>query len=232
MYVTMSFLAMISSCLASTIHVTGPEERQVEFGDGTTSFATLSGGQGYINSTVTVNAPDLVTMSGTSVNEMMTLIRDQQATIAAQQAEIGALKTFVGFPESIWSGGFPFRVSCIVTVSNTASGNSQNVLLGQGFKPYMNLYMGGETPRMLLQFNAGYFEDYFGYFTPLLTDVPQYYEFVMLDRNNYKSYVNGEQKNNTATASPEINYGTSSKERYLNYDTSSWLNAPNPVPDR
>ena len=80
----------------ATIHVTGPEERQVEFGDGTTSFATLSGGQGYINSTVTVNAPDFVTMSGTSVSEMMTLIRDQQATIAAQQADIGALKTFVG----------------------------------------------------------------------------------------------------------------------------------------
>lgn len=27
----------------ATIHVTGPDERQVEFGDGTMSFATLSG---------------------------------------------------------------------------------------------------------------------------------------------------------------------------------------------
>ena len=45
----------------ATIHVTGPEERQVEFGDGTTSFATLSGGEGYINSTVMVNAPDFTT---------------------------------------------------------------------------------------------------------------------------------------------------------------------------
>ena len=80
----------------ATIHITGPDERQVEFGDGTTSFATLSGGEGYINSTVTVNAPDFVTMTGASVNEMMALIRDQQATIVSQQVEIGALKQFVG----------------------------------------------------------------------------------------------------------------------------------------
>jgi hypothetical protein len=80
----------------ATIHVTGPDERQVEFGDGTTSFATLSGGQGFINSTVTVNAPDFVTMTGASVNEMLTLIRDQQVTIASQQVDIEALKQFVG----------------------------------------------------------------------------------------------------------------------------------------
>ena len=48
----------------ATIHVTGPEERQVEFGDGTTSFAVLSGGEGFINSTVTLNAPDFATMEG------------------------------------------------------------------------------------------------------------------------------------------------------------------------
>ena len=80
----------------ATVHVTGPDERQVEFGDGTTSFATLSGGEGYINSTVTVTAPDFVTMTGTSVNEMMTLIREQQATLVSQQVDIGALKQFVG----------------------------------------------------------------------------------------------------------------------------------------
>ena len=51
----------------ATIHVTGPEERQVEFGDGTTSFAVLSGGEGFINSTVTLHAPDFATMEGTSV---------------------------------------------------------------------------------------------------------------------------------------------------------------------
>lgn len=54
----------------ATIHVTGPEERQVEFGDGTTSFATLSGGEGYINSTVSVYAPDFVTASGVSVDAL------------------------------------------------------------------------------------------------------------------------------------------------------------------
>jgi len=79
----------------ATIHVTGPDERQVEFGDGTTAFATLSGGPGFLNSTVNVYASDFVTMTGTSVNEMMTLIQDQQATIASQQVEIEALKQFV-----------------------------------------------------------------------------------------------------------------------------------------
>jgi len=43
-----------------------------------------------------VNAPDFVTMTGTSVNEMVALIQAQQATIVSQQAEIGALKEFVG----------------------------------------------------------------------------------------------------------------------------------------
>ena len=75
----------------ATVHVTGPDERQVEFGDGTTSFATLSGGEGFINSTVTVNAPDFVTMTGTSVNEMMTLIRDQQAKIKALEKFVGMM---------------------------------------------------------------------------------------------------------------------------------------------
>jgi len=41
----------------ATIHVTGPDERQVEFGDGTTSFATLSGGEGFLNSTVNGECP-------------------------------------------------------------------------------------------------------------------------------------------------------------------------------
>jgi len=80
----------------ATIHVTGPEERQVEFGDGTSSFATLSGGEGYINSTVNVYAPDFVTMTGTSVEEMIALIRAQQVIITAQADELRALKHFVG----------------------------------------------------------------------------------------------------------------------------------------
>jgi len=79
-----------------TLHVTGPEERKFAFGNGVNEFATLSGGEGYINSTVNVYAPDLVTMTGTSVNEMVSLIQDQQAMIASQQAEIDALKQFVG----------------------------------------------------------------------------------------------------------------------------------------
>lgn len=53
----------------AVLHISGPNERQVVFGDGTTSFATLSGGEGSINSTATVRAPDLVTMTGASVNE-------------------------------------------------------------------------------------------------------------------------------------------------------------------
>ena len=86
----------------ATIHVTGPDERQVEFGDGTNAFATLSGGPGYLNSTVTVYAPGFVTMTGTSVNEMMALVRDQQAAIVSQQADIEALKQFVGMmPPSV-----------------------------------------------------------------------------------------------------------------------------------
>jgi len=96
LYLVMCFLAMVLSCLGATLHVTGPEDRQVEFGDGTYAFATLAGGPGFLNSTVNVFAPDFVTMTGTSVNEMMTLIRDQQATIASQQADIEALKQFVG----------------------------------------------------------------------------------------------------------------------------------------
>ena len=67
----------------ATLHVTGPEERKVAFGNGVNEFATLSGGEGFINSTVTVNAPDFVTMTGTSVNEMMTLIREQRTEIEA-----------------------------------------------------------------------------------------------------------------------------------------------------
>jgi len=81
---------------SATLYITGPDERQVEFGDGTTSFAIISGGERSINSTVAVNAPDFVTMPGTSVNQMMTLIREQQATINAQQVQIDALKQFVG----------------------------------------------------------------------------------------------------------------------------------------
>ena len=37
-----------------------------------------------------------MTMIGTSLNEMMALIREQQATIVSQQADIEALKQFVG----------------------------------------------------------------------------------------------------------------------------------------
>jgi len=75
----------------ATVHITGPDERQVEFGDGTTSFATLSGGSGYINSTVSVYAPDFETMSGTSMNQMVTVLVAQQAQLAAALADNAAL---------------------------------------------------------------------------------------------------------------------------------------------
>ena len=84
----------------ATLHVTGPEERNVEFGDGTTSFATLSAGKGFINATVTMNAPDFVTTTGTSLNEMMASIRAQQVALISQQADIQALKQFVGMMPS------------------------------------------------------------------------------------------------------------------------------------
>ena len=109
----------------ATVHVTGPDERQVVFGDGTTSFATLSGGEGLINSTVTVNAPDFVTMTGTSVNDMMTLIREQQATIVSQQVEIETLKTFVGMvpPSSPPNPPLPsFLVTCAICFDNQMTG--------------------------------------------------------------------------------------------------------------
>mmetsp|Transcript_83145 Transcript_83145/g.166041 ORF Transcript_83145/g.166041 Transcript_83145/m.166041 type:complete len:147 (-) Transcript_83145:329-769(-) len=90
--VVVAFIQYAVHVDGATIHVSGPGERQVEFGDGTTSFATISGGEGFINSTVTVNAPDFATMTGTSVNEMMTLIRDQQVAIIAMQAQMDALQ--------------------------------------------------------------------------------------------------------------------------------------------
>lgn len=103
------------------IHVTGLDERQVEFGDGTTSFATLSGGEGYINSTVNVYGPDFVTMTGTSVNEMMTLIRDQQATILSQQTRIEALEQVVGMSPA---AGLPppVNVTCQICFDNEMTG--------------------------------------------------------------------------------------------------------------
>jgi hypothetical protein len=81
--------------LGATLRVTG-DPRQIEFGDGTTSFATLSGEEGYINSTVAMAAPDFKTSSGTSVNAMLALIRGQQATISSQKDEIlAALMPFL-----------------------------------------------------------------------------------------------------------------------------------------
>ena len=49
----------------AAVHITGPNERLLEFGDGDTSFATLSGGEGFISSSVTLHAPRFVTTSGT-----------------------------------------------------------------------------------------------------------------------------------------------------------------------
>ena len=81
----------------ATIHVTGPEERQVEFGDGTNVFATLSGGPGFLNSSVNVNAPDFVTASGVSVDALgRRLEATDAATIASQQATIAALSQQIG----------------------------------------------------------------------------------------------------------------------------------------
>jgi hypothetical protein len=96
------------------LHITGPDERQVVFGDGTTSLATLSGGEGSLNSSVTLRAPDFVLSSGRSLNEMMALIQAQQVTLVSQQAEIEALKRFVGMmpqsspsssPHPVYTGG-------------------------------------------------------------------------------------------------------------------------------
>ena len=45
MYVMILFFAMISLCRVAVVHITGPAERKVAFGDGVTEFASLSGGQ-------------------------------------------------------------------------------------------------------------------------------------------------------------------------------------------
>ena len=92
--VVSAFILYIAHVDSATIHVTGPDHRQIEFGDGTNAFATLSGGEWFLNSTVTVNAPNFVTVAGVSLNEMIALIRDQQVAIIAQQAEIEALKHY------------------------------------------------------------------------------------------------------------------------------------------
>lgn len=94
LYLVICFLATVHSCLGATLHITGPDTRELEYGDGTNAFATLSGGPGYINSTVNVYVNVyFVTMTGASVNEMMTLIRNQQN-------EIARLKHFVGMMPS------------------------------------------------------------------------------------------------------------------------------------
>lgn len=80
----------------ATLHIDGADERRLEFGDRHATFASLLGGEGYINSTVTVTAPDFVTNEGVSVDGFMALIREQQAIIVAQSAEIQELKQFTG----------------------------------------------------------------------------------------------------------------------------------------
>jgi hypothetical protein len=99
MVAVLAFLPHAVHVNGATLHITG-SEKQVVFGDGTTAFATLSGGEGFINSTVNVSAPDFVTMTGTSLNNMMTLIRAQQVASIAHQAEIDALKELVGMMPS------------------------------------------------------------------------------------------------------------------------------------
>jgi len=125
------------------IHVTGPGERQVVFGDGTTPFATLSGGEGFINSTVTMNAPDFVTMTGASVNEMMALIRDQQATIASWQADIEALKRFVGMMPPSATPALPPAPPPTVGATRAAGGAA--VTSGMWFQP--EVYWSGSLVR-------------------------------------------------------------------------------------
>ena len=72
----MGFLAITISCLGVSIHVSGPDERKIEFGDGVNAMATLSGGTGYINSTVNFNAPDFITQNRPPVVLFLSRVRE------------------------------------------------------------------------------------------------------------------------------------------------------------
>ena len=78
------------------IHITGPDERQVEFGDGTTAFATLSGGEGCINSTVNVYAPDFVDTGGVSMKDLVSLVAVLAADLEETKARIAAVERVNG----------------------------------------------------------------------------------------------------------------------------------------
>jgi alpha-tubulin suppressor-like RCC1 family protein len=70
-FITMlAIMQYAPSVSGAKIHITGPDERKIEFGDGTTVFATLSGGGGFLNSTVPLYAPDFVTQTGVSVDAL------------------------------------------------------------------------------------------------------------------------------------------------------------------
>ena len=200
--VVLAFIQYVVHVDGATIHVDGPDERQVEFGDGTTSFATLSGGEGFINSTVTVNAPNFVTMAGSSVSEMVSLIRENQATIVSQQAEIEALKQFVGMMPSPPKSPPPPPLPpappppCAITGPFTFTGASDSYLnatsrtgvVGGGLGVtvcawvYRSRY--GNAWDRLFDFGTGatnangvlmvYFGDYFGYSTGQLLRLDQH----------------------------------------------------------
>ena len=90
--------------LAARVHIAGDDSvRQLVYSDGSTDLATLSGGDGFLNSSATVHATNFVTHAGADMNTIQELIGNLSATAASQQAELStlsaevqALKEFVG----------------------------------------------------------------------------------------------------------------------------------------
>ena len=90
--------------LAARVHIKGDGSvRQLVYSDGSTDLATLSGGDGFLNSSATVHATNFVTQAGADMNTIQEMIGNLSATAASQQAELStlsaevqALKEFVG----------------------------------------------------------------------------------------------------------------------------------------
>ena len=84
--------------LGARLHITGEDPvREIVYSDGTTTFASIGGGDGWINASTTVNAPNFVTLAGADVNTMQATISNLSATVgslvataASQQAALAA----------------------------------------------------------------------------------------------------------------------------------------------
>ena len=77
-----SFLAV-----GARLHITGDDDvRTLVYSDGTTELATLTGGDGFINSSQPINAPNFVTSTGADLKAMQEVVANLSAIVAAQSA--------------------------------------------------------------------------------------------------------------------------------------------------